>query len=226
MVGEIEATLIDLGLADNTLVVFTSDNGPLLENHADLPTVYGKYGTVNEERKHLLRGAKGSIWEGGLREPCLMKWPGRIQAGAVCDEVIAGFDLYTTFAKIAGVDIPKDRIIDGKDITPLMFGQAGAKSPHENFYYYRGYTLGAVRQGQWKLLVAPPGGLGTRAAKGEFKPKLFDLAADISESKDVAAENPEIVGRLLAVVQAARADLGDASHNMTGKNRRPPDTAE
>jgi arylsulfatase A-like enzyme len=215
-VGEIEAILIDLGLTENTLVVFSSDNGPLLDSPADLPKVYGRYGTTNTERKHKLRGGKGSVWEGGARVACLMRWPGKIPAGSTCDEVIAGFDFYTTFAKVGGAEIPKDRIIDGKDITPLMFGEKDAKSPHDAFYYYQNLRLGAVRSGKWKLMFGGP---------NQSKPALYDLDADIAETSDVLAAHPDEVKRLQALADKARDDIGDSAKKITGKNRRPPGEA-
>lgn len=229
MVGEIEAALINLGLVENTLVVFTSDNGPLLENHADLPAVYGRYGTTNTDRKHLLRGAKGSVWEGGVRVACLMKWPsqGKIPAGSLNNELVAGFDLYTTFAMIAGAELPTNRTIDGKDIRPLMFAEPGAKSPHDAFYYYQANRLGGVRQGKWKLMLGPGGGMGAAIKKAndtklERWPQLFDLESDISETRNLAAEHPAIVRRLEALAEHARNDLGDAATNRKGHSVREP----
>jgi arylsulfatase A-like enzyme len=241
MVGEIEATLINLGLAENTLVVFTSDNGPLLESTADLPSVYGRYGKTNTDRKHLLRGSKGSVWEGGVRVACLMKWPaaGKIPAGSVCNELIAGFDLYTTFAAIAGAQIPRDRVIDGKDITPLMFqsgstvgtggkggtdGESVVRSPHDAFYYYQANRLGGVRQGKWKLMLAPGSGAAKKASNSTAVgwPQLFDLETDISETMDVSAKHPDIVRRLESIAETARDDLGDSSRGRRGRNVREP----
>lgn len=223
MVGEIEAALQQLGLAENTLIVFSSDNGPLLENHNDLPRVYGRYGVTNTDRKHVLRGAKGSLWEGGVRVACVMKWTGKIAAGTECAEIAAGFDLYSTFAKVAGAELPADRLIDGRDLRPLMFGDPGAKSPHEAFFYFQGYRLGAVRQGRWKL--AFPGRVG--GGGGALpRPALYDLESDIAESQDVAAQQPEVVAQLAALADNMRADLGDSSRNAPGSGRRPAGRAE
>jgi arylsulfatase A len=205
--------------------------------------VYGRYGTTNTERKHLLRGAKGSVWEGGVRVACLMKWPaeGKIPAGSVCNELIAGFDLYTTFAAVAGADIPHDRVIDGKDIRSLMFhsgsaarandkisGQDGSseRSLHDVFYYYQANRLGAVRQGKWKLMFAPGAAAGAPAKKAASPankwPQLFDLDADIAETTDVATEHPDVVKRLETLAEAARDDLGDSSQGRRGRNIREP----
>ncbi len=146
--GKILDTLRELKLADNTLVVFTSDNGPWLQHGKDA----GEAGP--------LRGGKGSTWEGGVREPTLALWPGKIAPGSVCDAVAGNIDFLPTFVKLAGGTVPADKKIDGKDIAPLLFG-AVKESPHEAQYYYNGYKLQAVRSGPWKLAVAPQNdGLG------------------------------------------------------------------
>ena len=130
-----------------------------------------------------LRDGKFSTYEGGMREPCIMRWPGKIPAGKVCGEVCGTIDLLPTFAGLAGARVPADRVIDGRDIWPLMAGQPGAKSPHRAFFYYRGNNLEAVRSGKWKLC----------RKKGT---ELYDLESDISEKNNLADEHPEIVKRL------------------------------
>ncbi len=135
-VGQILHTLRDLGIAERTLVVFTSDNG-------------GARGCVNKP----LRGGKGSQFEGGMREPTLAWWPETVPAGATCDEVVTAMDLLPTFAELAGASLPEDRILDGKSVAPLLRGEPGAKSPHEAFYYYAGPHLRAVRSDPWKLFA-------------------------------------------------------------------------
>src|SRR5262249_29276340 len=137
-VGEVLAALKKHGLEERTLVIFTSDNGPNLSygNHA------GSAGP--------LRGGKLTCFEGGVRMPCLMKWPGRIPAGRVCRELCTTMDLLPTVAGRVGGRLP-DHAIDGQDIWPLLSGQEGAKSPHEAFYYYADSELQAVRSGDWKL---------------------------------------------------------------------------
>lgn len=224
MIGEIEATLINLGLRDDTLIVFTSDNGPLLENHADLPAVYGRYGITNTDRTHALRGAKGSVWEGGVRVACIASWPGHIPEGTECPEVAAGFDLFTTFAKIGGAEVPADRIIDGRDIRPLLFDEPGAKSPHEAFFYFQSNRLGAVRHGNWKLTFV--GGPQAQFAANTRREELYDLAADPAESTDVLADHPDVAQRLRALAESMRADLGDALTKRDGPGRRPPGTVD
>jgi len=185
-VGEILKSLKDLGIDENTLVIYTSDNGP----------APGSAGP--------LRGKKGSTWEGGMREPCVMRWPGKIPAKSTCTELATIMDLLPTLTKLAGGKAPTDRVIDGKDIAPLITAQPNAKSPYEAFFYHtaRG-DLAAVRCGKWKLHTVPP---RTRRRKGKPKPKpvtgaqLFDLSADINEANNVAKENPEVVKKLTALL--------------------------
>jgi arylsulfatase A-like enzyme len=215
MVGQVMTTLDQLGLSDNTIVVFTSDNGPLWQRGPELEKIYGKYGTVDTTRPHLLRAGKYQArWEGGTRVPAIVRWPGKIKSGTATDEIAAGFDLFATFASAAGAKVPEDRIIDGKDLTPLLTG-ATDKSPRDTFYYYGGFTLNAVRQGDYKLIL--PG----RPPPDVDKTLLFDVRRDPGEKKDFAAEHPEIVQQLMKVVEQARDDLGDAGTNNPGKHRRP-----
>jgi len=183
-VGRVLDTVRELGLDKDTLVIFTSDNG-------------GAGGCCNLP----LRGGKGSTWEGGMREPTVAWRPGAVPAGSVCDEIATTMDILPTFAAMGGGKVPNDRIIDGKDITPLLFGRDGAKSPHKAFFYHRANNLAAVRSGQWKL-----------TASGQ----LYDLDKDIGEKKNVAKQNPDVVARLNKYLQECRADLGDK------KNCRPP----
>ena len=192
-VGRILDTLRELELADDTLVLFTSDNG-------------ASRGSVNTP----LRGRKGSTWEGGMREPTLAWWPGRVSAGTVVDEMATTMDLMPTLAGLAGSQAPAERIIDGKDISALLLGEEGARSPHDAFYYYAGYELRAVRSGQWKL----------HAKDGV----LYDLEADIGETTDVAAGNPDVVARLSGYLDDARPDLGDGPDNCP--NCRPVGVVE
>jgi len=206
-VGEILRTLKGCGIDEQTLVVFTSDNGPWLSKGANggcaLP----------------LRGGKFSTWEGGMREPTIMRWPGRIPGGAVCREVAGTIDMLPTIARLAGAEPPRDRVIDGRDISPLMFGRPGAKSPHEAYFYYRGARLEAVRCGKWKLRVVAA--RRRRRKKGEKAPKpqppkaeLYDLVADISETTNLAANHPDVVRRLTEAMRAFDKELK--------ANARPP----
>ncbi|MEA3367125.1 MAG: sulfatase-like hydrolase/transferase, partial [Planctomycetota bacterium] len=182
--------------AEKTIVVYTSDNGPAA----------GSAGP--------LRGKKGSTWEGGMREPCLMWGPGRIGAGKVCSELATIMDLLPTFAHLAGATVPTDRVIDGKDIWPLVSGAPGAKSPYDAFFYYsaRG-DLEAVRQGDWKCRKTKA--RKPRRKKGqpapptppEPKPELYNLKDDIGEKVNLADKHPDVVKRLAALMAAFDAEL-------------------
>ena len=218
-VGEVLSALDRLGLAENTLVFFSSDNGPLVHRYPELEGIYGHAATVRTNRPHRLREGKyQSVFEGGTRVAALARWPGKIPAGKTCDEIVAGFDLFTTFAKLGGASVPADRIIDGKDISPLLFGEAGAKSPHEAFFYYEQLRLCGVHAGRWKLVFPNPGPNARNADAP--RARLYDLESDVGERTDVAAAHPEIVARLRALADRAREDLGDGQN--PGKNRRPP----
>ena len=219
-VGQILSALKRLNIDEKTLVIFCSDNGPWLSygDHSGLATP--------------LREGKGTSFDGGHREPTVMRMPGKIPAGSVCNEPASTMDILPTVAKLTGAKLPDHRI-DGKDIWPLMSGVPGAKSPHEAFFYYRGFALEAVRSGKWKLhlphsyrtLAGRQGGTGGQPAKyeqGKIGPALFNLAGNIGEQHDVSARHPKVVERLMALADEMRQDLGDSAQKMTGQNRRPP----
>ena len=216
-VGQILQTLSRLKLDDNTLVIFTSDNGPWLS-----------YGAHAGSAKPLREG-KGTAWEGGVREPCVMRWPGKIPAGTESHELAATIDLLPTIAKLAGAELPT-RKIDGLDIGPLLSGDPAAKTPHEAYWYYWGDGLHAIRSGKWKLHfphayvhVDVPGqeGLPGKLSQPKTELALYDLDADIGESTDLAAQHPEVVARLTALAEVARDDLGDSLLKRPAKNVRP-----
>ena len=184
-VEQILKTLKKHELDRNTLVIFTSDNGPAI----------GSAGP--------LRGRKGSNYEGGMREPTVAWWPGHVPAGLETDEVVTAMDLLPTFAKLAGATVPDDRVIDGKDIWPVLSGQPGAKSPHESFFYHQRNQLTAVRCGPWKLHARRGRKPTARRAY-----ELYNLDADLGETQNVAAENPEVVQRLLDTFEAFEKELG------------------
>ncbi|MBX7254743.1 MAG: sulfatase [Candidatus Hydrogenedentes bacterium] len=212
-VGTVLDALTEAGVDGNTLVVFTSDNGPWYSQGED-----GGHATP-------FRAGKGTTFEGGMREPCIMRWPGHIPAGSVCHELATTMDILPTFAGIAGAAVPTDRTIDGKDILPLISGEANAKTPHEAFFYYNGNQLDAVRSGDWKLRVATP--LREEQIRGlpakdiESPEALFNLRTDPGEQKSVISDHPEIAERLRGLLQQAREDLGDARTATVGKNVRP-----
>lgn len=217
-VGEILAALKRTGLDDDTLVIFTSDNGPWAE--------YGDHaGSAGR-----LRGSKQTAFEGGVREPLIARWPKRIPAGRVAHQPLMTIDLLPTLAKLAGAALPPDRVIDGRDIWPVLAGKRGAGEAHDALYFYWGYELHAVRAGRWKLHlphpmkeVFTPGNGGERgtAQIGKMELSLFDLVADPGERTNVLAQHPDVVAHLQAFAERARADLGDALLKRTGKNVRP-----
>ena len=191
-VGEILKTLKDEGLARNTLVIFTSDNGPLLELGLD----GGSAG--------LLRGGKDTTWEGGMRVPCIAWWPGKIRAGAVSREIASTMGLFTTCLKLAGAEIPGDRIIDGKSLLPILF-ETG-KSELETFFYYRDFELMAVRKGPWKmhLRIKPEGQGGYVDLEA---PLLFHLDRDPSEKHDAASDHPDVIADLAKEIESHRQTM-------------------
>jgi len=183
-----------LGIDERTIVIFTSDNGGT--NHAN----------ANASNAPL-RGWKGQTWEGGLRVPFIVRWPGVVPAGAECQELVTAMDLLPTLAALTGAQTPADRTIDGRDISPLLFGEPDARSPHDAFYYYRAGNLAAVRDQRYKLHVESG--------------QLYDLRDDVGESIDVAADHPDVVARLREVAQVARGDLGDDATGAEGSGCRP-----
>lgn len=220
-VGQILDAVEDIGAERNTLVVFTSDNGPWLS--------YGKHAG----KATPLREGKGTMFEGGYREPTLMWWKGKIPAGSTCDQLCSSIDLLPTIAKLIDADLP-DHKIDGKDIRPLIFGQEGAESPHDAFYcYYKGGELQAVRNDRFKLvfphkyrtLKGHPGGFGGRPIPYQQDTvrvlTLFDLDADVSETTNVISQHPDVVRQLQAAAEVAREDLGDKLTKRKGTGIRP-----
>lgn len=219
-VGEILAAIKRIGQDKNTIVIFTSDNGPWLS-----------YGNHAGSAKPLREG-KGTTWDGGQRVPCVVRWPGKIPAGSVCRELATTMDLLPTVAKIAGTEPAAERVIDGRDIGPLLRNESGAKSPHEAFYFFWDHGLEAVRSGPWKLhfphnfrtmegQAAGKDGIPGKYKQGRIGHVLYNLADDVGEARDVAAANPEVVKRLESLAEAMRADLGDSLQKNPGKNRRP-----
>ncbi len=192
-VGEVLNALRANGLADKTLVLFTSDNG-------------GTGRAVNRP----LRGSKATTWEGGMRVPTIAWWPGKIPAGTSDDAICGMFDVLPTFAALAGTGIPRDRKIDGADIRSVLLGDSTAKPPHEVFYYFRGLKLEAVRDLEWKLVLPTAADKNKKQGgdKSETAIQLFNLKTDIGEKTDVAAQHPEVVTRLEKLVAAMKDDLG------------------
>ncbi|MDP6051641.1 MAG: sulfatase [Candidatus Latescibacteria bacterium] len=195
--------LKSLGLDDDTLVIFTSDNGS---------RVHGEGGSNGP-----LRATKGTTWDGGQRVPCIMRWPGKIPAGQTCSELTLSMDFYPTLAAIGGAEVPTDRIIDGKDIRPLIHGEEGATTPHDSFFYYKRNAIEAVRSGHWKLHIRKD---------DEEIGELYNLETDIGETSNVFDQHPEIVRGLMARIDACRQDIGDDAAGIAGNNIRPAGRVE
>jgi arylsulfatase A-like enzyme len=217
-VGQILDTLKRTGLDDQTLVIFTSDNGPWLSygNHAGSPGPF--------------REGKGTTFEGGVRVPFVARWPGHIPKGHVAELPAMNIDMLPTLAVLAGATLHSGRPIDGRNVWPLMSGERGATAPHEVLYFYWGAELHAVRSGNWKLHLPHPyqslevagnDGVPGKYVRKEIELSLFDLEKDPAESANVSAANPEIVKRLMEYVERAREDLGDSLIKRVGKNVRP-----
>jgi arylsulfatase A-like enzyme len=211
-VGRVLDALRELKLEQNTLVLFTSDNGPWL--------IKGSDGGVAGP----LRGGKGSTWEGGVRVPTIAWWPGRIPAGTTCDTVAATIDLLPTLVNLAGGVLPTGRVIDGRDITPLLLAES-TEAPREAHYYFAGYTLQAVRQGPWKLALTPQSetmGKGVAADAAGPGPRLYNLDDEIGERTNLAAQHPDIVQRLQDLAAQMNAELGGPAPS----GRRPAGSVE
>ncbi|MCB1203142.1 MAG: sulfatase [Verrucomicrobiae bacterium] len=195
-VGRVLDTVRELGIGDRTLVMFTSDNG----------------GTSRASNAPL-RGNKGSTWEGGVRVPTVLWWPGTIPPGTSSDEITGMHDILPTFAALAGAKIPDGHRLDGLDVSGVFLGREGAKG-HEVFHYFRGFELQAIRQGNWKLhfgtnAAANANGKGKGGNGGRpVGLALFDLEADPGEMTNVADNRPEIVKQLKDLAAVMDADLG------------------
>jgi arylsulfatase A len=198
-VGQIVNKLDELKLSERTLVIFTSDNGPARRPAPPF------------------RGNKGTTWEGGVREPCLMRWPGKIPAETECDRIAGNIDVLPTVAKLLGADLPPVTL-DGRDISPLMFNPQ-AKPVRDTQLYFNGASqLAAIRVDNWKLFLGLlPGAAPKNAVKKKLaelaKVQLYDLTADVGETKDVSAEHPEVVAQLKEKAAAMLAEIK--------KNQRP-----
>ncbi len=199
-VGQVLDTLRELKLDQNTLVIFTSDNG-------------GTPRSVNRP----FRGFKGSTWEGGMRVPTIAWWPGKIPPETTTNEITSMMDFLPTFAALAGANLPESRI-DGGNIWPLLAGAPDARSPHTAFYYFKGLKLEAVRKGPWKFHLAVSESAGnSKGGKKSGKqsgpvstltPQLFNLDEDVSESTNLVEKHPDIVTQLTALAAEMDKDLG------------------
>lgn len=190
-------------LTDDTIVIFTSDNGSLGDRRP-----WGNPEPLGASNAPL-RGTKRQSWEGGMRVPAIVRWPGHVPAGHVSDEVLTQMDLFPTLAALCGAQVPDDRIIDGQNVAEVWFGNA--QTPHEAFFYYRQNDLEALRSGRWKLHFSK---------RGEELRELYDLDTDIGEEHNVIERHPEVVARLDALAEGARNAMGDARLGRIGSEVR------
>ncbi len=210
--GRVLETLREV--APNTLVIFTSDNGPWLIKQADS----GSAGP--------LRGGKGSTWEGGVRVPTLAWWPGKIAPKSSVDAVAGTIDLLPTAVAVAGGTVPPEPVIDGRDISSLLLGKA-TDSPRGVHYYFAGFNLQAVRKGPWKLALSPQNETMGRPVQPDAMgnaPRLYNLDKEIGEKSDVAKDHPEIVAELTALAEKMDAEIGGqnpAARRPAGKVDNP-----
>ena len=222
-VGRILECLRNYDLENDTWILFMSDNGPWLN--------FGKSGGSAGP----LREGKGTMFEGGPRVPCVTRWPGRIPAGRVVSNIAASIDILPSIVAASGASLPMNRI-DGVNLWPLLEGRPGA-NPRSHFYYYYERGLRAVREGRWKLIFphksrsyagVPPGKDGMPGTYAQIQTglELYDLDADIGETRDVGADHPDVVDRLQALAETARDDLGDSLTNREGKGVREPGRLE
>jgi len=218
-IGEIMKALARNNIEKNTIIIFTSDNGPWLNfgNHA---------GTTGG-----LREGKGTSWEGGQRVPCIMRWPGVIPEGEICDKIICAMDILPTLAEITGSSLP-DKKIDGVSLLPLLKGDKTSAPRHEFYYYYQKNSLEGVQRDYWKLILphsgrsyegVEPGNDGWPGKYNKYvitENELYDLRRDPGERYNVAELYPEVLKELLGLAEEAREDLGDDLTNIPGANRR------
>lgn len=200
--GEIFQALDSLGIDEQTLVVFTSDNG-----------ASSRWGGSNAP----LSGFKGSTMEGGMRVPFIVRWPGFVPSGRSRDDLASTIDLLPTFSRLASASLPAKRTIDGRDIWPLISGDTQAKSPHDAFFYYYRDQLQAIRVDRWKLHLERQ--VEIEQGTEMIAPRLYDLKSDVGETTDLMTDHPDVVKRLLALAEQARQDLGDG--HREGLNQRP-----
>ena len=208
--GQIFGELERLGLDENTLVIFLSDNGPEIG-----------HSTHYVGSAAPLRGAKYSNWEGGVRVPAILRWPGKIPESTISDALVTSMDLFPTLAALAGAPLPEGVKLDGKNISSVLFDGPGVASPYSHFYYYSLTQLQAVRAGRWKLVLPRQAGSPHTLWIGRYtdavdQPMLFDLENDVGEQYNVADEHPDIVGQLMQDAEKAREELGDYNRIGTG----------
>jgi arylsulfatase A-like enzyme len=243
--GEILDALRELGIEEQTLVIFTSDNGAPFRagGTAEKKNKGGEGGGGRFPGRSFvgsngpLRGGKGTTWEGGIREPFIARWPSKIPAGRVVDEPVSLMDILPTAAALAGAELPGDRLYDGRNISALLTRAEAKPTEPRVFFHYFGYQAQAVRKGAWKLLLAGvkppeprPVSLWWEHQPRVFDtqhrvlnaPELYDLAHDIGEKHNLAAENPTVVEELTKLAREFDAGLQRSRRPMEFVAGPPP----
>lgn len=189
-VGVIMDMVKRMKIEDNTWIIITSDNGPLIHKDKELENCYGRFGETDPNRKHVLRDGKyQEKYDGGIRVSCIFSWPGVVPEGQVCNELTTAMDLFATMAIVAGAEIPTDRPIDGKNILPLMKGEKNAESPHQAVFGFRPRGgIESVRYKNWKLIMPRTDYQGNK-----FPAELYDLEKDLGETNNIASQHSKLV---------------------------------
>ncbi|MDZ8117022.1 sulfatase family protein [Pontiella agarivorans] len=225
--GRVLDKLTELGIDENTFVVYMSDNGPFKAHKAGIPKFLKRVPDASYIQGGCadpLKGHKLTSNEGGLRVPAIIRWPKGISAGRVSSELVSAIDLFPTIVRLAGATLPDDRVIDGVDLTEFLTGKR-VQSGRDHFYYYKWLYLYAVRDSEWKLVMPRPAvykdmAWYCRGQEAVKEPTLYNLKKDIGETVNVAAQHPEVVSRLMKVVEQAREDLGDRATGLDGSGIR------
>ncbi|MEQ8791673.1 MAG: sulfatase [Pirellulaceae bacterium] len=203
-VGQVLDALREDGLDKNTLVLFCSDNGPWL--------IFNEHGGSAGP----LREGKGSTWDGGMREPTIAWWPGRIKPASVSADVGSTMDVFATVHKLAGVPLPQDRVLDSHDLSPILFGEG--KNTRDALFYYRAYNLMAVRQGPWKAHFQTQAGYGQAQPEVHETPLLYNLEVDPGEKYDVAKDHADVIAAIRKTVEQHQKTLKAAKSQLENEN--------
>ncbi len=237
-VGQVTAALAEAGVADDTLLIFTSDNGP--ENAGEVrPGAYDRACAYHHYSMGQLRGTKRDLWEGGHRVPFVVRWPGHVKPGTSSDEPICHVDLMATVATILGAVLPENAGEDSYDLLPVFRGAAYSRPLRQATVHHSGSGRFAIRQGDWVLIAAPGGDDNGRSQNGsepawykaergypaaERQMELYRLGDDPAERQNVAAQHPEVVNDLRALlaryIQEGRSTLGPAQANDVSIDKR------
>lgn len=226
--GQILKTLRDMGIDDNTLVIYSSDNGPWIETtRAMKPNGKSFIPSDNSGTAAPLRGWKMTTWEGGCRVPFIARWPGKLKGNRVSDKILSTMDILPTLAILGGAELPKDRILDGFDASSFLLGKTDV-SPRQDYLYYDACLLTGIRVNNWKLVlprVANPGGTGWwgRMIDEVKTVQLYELDIDPGETSNLAEKYPDVVNQLMAQIEQSRKELGDIT--IVGKGARFYDTS-